>query len=74
MDYNIRHSQDLGDTVRSKRKADGLTLREAAALCNVGVRFLSELENGKPTLRLDKVLQVLTGLGLDLQLTRRGDQ
>ena len=59
---------DLGRTVRARRKQDGLTLVEAAGLIDVGVRFLSELENGKPTVRLDKVLQVLEALGLQLQI------
>jgi len=45
---------------------------EAAGLVNVGVRFLSELENGKPTVRLDKLLQVVHGLGLELSLTSPG--
>jgi HTH-type transcriptional regulator / antitoxin HipB len=57
--------------VRKKRKEDGLTLVEVSGLCNVNYRFLSNLENGKPTVRLDKVLQVLTGLGLELELAER---
>jgi DNA-binding phage protein len=48
-----------------------LTLVDAAGLCNVNYRFLSDLENGKPTVRLDKVLQVLSALGLELEITER---
>lgn len=62
---------DIGTAVRSKRKEDGLTLVDAAGLCNVNYRFLSDLENGKPTVRLDKVLQVLAALGLELAITER---
>jgi transcriptional regulator with XRE-family HTH domain len=58
---------------RGQRKADGLTLAETAGLTNVGVRFLSELENGKPTVRLDKLLLVLNALGLQLHLTAPND-
>ena len=58
----------LGRIIRSRRKRDGLTLVETAGLTNVGVRFLSELENGKPTVRLDKVLKVIAALGLRLQV------
>jgi len=47
-------------------------LVETAGLVNVGVRFLSELENGKPTVRLDKLLQVVNGLGLQLGITSPG--
>ena len=64
----IRDAADLGRAVRARRKRDGLTLVETAGLTGVGVRFLSELENGKPTVRLDRVLHVVRSLGLDLQL------
>ncbi len=69
----IRTAADLGKAVRKQRKADGLTLAEVAGLTNVGIRFLSELENGKPTVRLDKLLHVIGALGLQLHLTSRAD-
>jgi len=62
----VSSSQDLGVLVRNKRKQDELTQIELAELTGVGVRFLSELENGKPSVQLDKVLLVLAGLGLKL--------
>jgi HTH-type transcriptional regulator/antitoxin HipB len=65
-------SADIGNMIREKRKADGLTVAQAAALCNVGYRFLSNLENGKPTAHIGKVLQVLTGLGLEIIIKPRG--
>lgn len=65
--------QDLGGVVRSKRKQDGLTQSEVAAFSNVGTRFVSELERGKPSVRMDKVLRVLSGLGLDLSVRQRGE-
>lgn len=67
----VQTAEDLGRAIRSQRKADGLTLAEAAGLINVGVRFLSELENGKPTVRLDKLLRVLSALGLQLHLNHQ---
>lgn len=67
----IKTPKDLGFAIRQKRKKDGLSLTDAAALCNVGYRFLSDLENGKPTVRLDKVLQVTQMLGLQLELKER---
>ncbi len=57
--------------VRKKRKEDGLTLADAAALCGVGYRFLSDLENGKETVQVGKVLKVMTALGLDMAITAR---
>lgn len=71
MKIRVKSAMDIGAAVRSKRKEDGLTLVEASGLLNVNYRFLSDLENGKPTVRLDKVLQVLAGLGLELELTER---
>jgi y4mF family transcriptional regulator len=57
---------DLGLTIRKKRKKDGLTLQEAAAVCGVSYAFLSALENGKESVQLNKVLQVLNCLGIEL--------
>ena len=62
----IDSTQALGVLVRAKRKQDELTQRDLADLTGVGVRFLSELENGKPTVQMDKVLLILTGLGLKI--------
>jgi len=64
----IRSVADIGKAVRKKRKEDGLTLADAAALCGVGYRFLSNLENGKVTVELGKTLQVLSCLGLQIQV------
>ena len=62
---------DIGAAVRKKRKEDGLTLADAAVLCGVGYRFMSDLENGKATVQVGKVLQVLTALGLDMTIEAR---
>ncbi|NCC14012.1 MAG: transcriptional regulator, partial [Spirochaetia bacterium] len=64
-------SSDIGKLVCSKRKELGLTQKEAAGLCGVGVRFWSELERGKSSLHLGKVLLVLTRLGLEIQVEGR---
>jgi len=60
----ISTAKDIGDAVRDARKRMLLKQSQAAQLCGVGVRFLSDLENGKATLHIGKVLQVLNGLGL----------
>lgn len=69
---NISSPESLGRSIRAQRKAQGATQAELASLCGVGVRFISELENGKPTVELGKVLQVLRCLGLVLSLHPRG--
>lgn len=53
------------------RKTKGYSQQEFADLAGVGRRFVSDLENGKPTAEIGKVLQVLTALGLDLELRAR---
>jgi y4mF family transcriptional regulator len=58
----------LGSVVRARRKALGLNQAELCALAGVGLAFLYELEHGKPTVRLDKVLAVLSVLGLELHV------
>ena len=56
----------IGELVKKSRKDQGLTQAEAAGYLNVGTRFLSDLENGKPTVQLEKALHVLKGLGLEV--------
>ena len=67
----ITHSENIGHIIKQKRKDDGLTLIEAAAICGVSYAFFSALENGKETVQLNKVLQVLSGLGIELQANIR---
>lgn len=56
----------IGGYVRQRRKAAGLTQRELAELSGTGLRFVSELERGKPTLRIDSVNAVLKVFGRQL--------
>jgi y4mF family transcriptional regulator len=67
----IRNANDIGKSIRDKRKSDGLTLEQTAAICGVSYAFLSALENGKETVRLNKVLQVLQTLGIELRAAPR---
>lgn len=55
--------QALGQAMRSARKHLGLTQPQLAVAAGVGVRFVVELEAGKPTLRLEHILRVLHALG-----------
>jgi HTH-type transcriptional regulator / antitoxin HipB len=62
---------DIGTIVRLARLRQGLTQEAAAGLAGVGPRFLGELERGKESVELGKVLRVLTSLGLDLSVRSR---
>ena len=67
----VYSAKDVGTAVRSARKQAGLTQRELAAECGCGVRFLSDLENGKPTIELGRTIRVLNTLSLDLDISER---
>lgn len=68
----VLSSKDIGNVIRARRKADGLTQADAAALCGVGARFLGELERGKETAQIGKVIRIVCGMGLELQITAKG--
>jgi y4mF family transcriptional regulator len=71
MAQRIEDSDALGRAIRDRRKSLGLTGAELAVAANTSHRFLSELENGKPTARIAGVFRVLAALGLDIDLTQR---
>ena len=59
-------SLNLNQFVKEKRKSSRLTQEELSSKAGVGLRFVRELERGKPTLKLDKVNQVLKLFGYEL--------
>ena len=63
---SARPVQALADALRKRRKALGITQIELARLAGCGPVFIYDLESAKPTLRLDKLLDVLDVLGLEL--------
>jgi len=60
---------EIGDIVRKTRKAAGLRQDELAGAAGVGLRFIVDLEAGKPTAQLGKTLQVLDALGCSFVIT-----
>jgi len=65
---------EIGAAIRAKRRAIGMRQEELASLAGVGARFLSEVENGKTSAEIGKVLQVMRRLGLELTLRPRGSE
>ena len=59
---------EVGSFVRVRRKANKMTQRELAELAGVGTRFVSELERGKGSVRLDAVNAVLAVFGKQVGL------
>ena len=64
----IDSMSEVADSVRRARKEQGVSQTVLAQLSNVGLRFLCEVEHGKSTVRFDKLLSVLTSLGITLRL------
>ena len=62
----IEDSKSFGAVVKAYRKAQKLTQEKVANYSNVGVRFIIDLEKGKPTCELDKALHVARMLGIRL--------
>ena len=61
--------QQIGVLVKTARKRLDVTQRDLAMTSGTGLRFIIELEKGKPTCQLGKVLIVLHTLGIKIDLT-----
>ena len=68
----IKSTKDLGNLVREFRVAQKMTQADILGLANTGNRFIVELENGKPTVQFQKVLDVLDALGLEIVIQKKG--
>ena len=58
----------LGEIIHTRRKQLKITQKDLALTCGTGLRFLVDLEKGKPTCQIGKTLQVIQALGLALHL------
>ncbi|HBG14814.1 MAG TPA: transcriptional regulator [Synergistaceae bacterium] len=64
-------SEKLPNFIKRKRKELGITQAELAGRAGVGLRFLRELEQGKHSLRLDKVNQLLDMFGYEMMPVKK---
>ena len=62
-------AKQIGEIVKSARKSMGVTQKNLALTSGSGLRFIIELEQGKPTCQLEKTLTVLHTLGIRMELT-----
>jgi len=62
-------AKQIGNTVRQARKTMHVTQKDLALTSGTGLRFIIELEKGKPTCQLEKTLTVLNTLGIRIELT-----
>jgi len=68
----IKTSEELGTAIRTRRKLLKITQKELAMACGTGLRFIVDLEKGKPTCQTGKTLQVLQALGLVIETALLG--
>lgn len=68
----VRSAEELGAIVREQRRRMALTQLDIAGLGNTGNRFIVELENGKPTVQLQKALDIIDLLGLEVVVRSKG--
>ncbi|MFC3076378.1 helix-turn-helix transcriptional regulator [Shinella pollutisoli] len=74
MPTQIKSPADIGALVRSIRKEQNLRQDELAGVSDVGLRFIVDLEAGKPTAQIGKVLQVLQTLGCSIDILAPGER
>ncbi len=70
LDISEKHMVNIVSQIKELRKKIGLTQVEFARRVGVGLRFLRELEQGKATVRMDKLARVLDFLGYHLELRK----
>ncbi|MBR4615437.1 MAG: helix-turn-helix transcriptional regulator [Kiritimatiellae bacterium] len=67
----MKHQQlntaaDVGNLIRAERKRQKLSQLQLAGLANTGIRLISDMENGKGTVQLQKLLAVVSALGMSM--------
>ena len=64
----LSNSEAVGKRIRELRREQGLTQAQLAGLANTGIRFVGELENGKETCHIGKMMRVLSALGVAMYI------
>lgn len=67
----ITSSSEFGKAVRTQRKAMGYTQAYVSEMTGLSISFISDVENGKPTVELGKVLDLASLVALDCSLSPR---
>jgi HTH-type transcriptional regulator / antitoxin HipB len=70
----IFSARELGALVRTERRRQALTQVKLAALCGVSPRLLGELESGRSTVGVGRIIRICQRLGVDLFAVRREGQ
>jgi y4mF family transcriptional regulator len=70
----LRTAVEVGQVVRAQRQSQGLRQTDLAGIGNTGNRLIVDIEKGKPTVQLQKVLDVLELLGLELTVRSKASR
>ena len=62
----LNNAADVGNLIRAERKRQKLSQLQLAGLANTGIRLISDMENGKGTVQLQKLLAVVSALGMSM--------
>ena len=68
----ITNSSDLGNAIRKRRKELGYTQQFLSDFTGLSVTFISQVERGKATAEIEKTIQLINILGLDMLIQERG--
>ena len=68
----IIDAKSLGKAIRDRRKELNYTQTYLSEFTGFSVSFISDLERGKPTVELEKTLEIINILGLDILIEKRG--
>lgn len=63
--------EEIGKIIKELRKLNNLTQEELSIKSGLGLRFIREVENGKKTARIDKVIEILDFFGYELVAQRK---
>ncbi|HNR94195.1 MAG TPA: helix-turn-helix transcriptional regulator [Kiritimatiellia bacterium] len=69
---NALNPEQLGNAIRKRRRQLKVSQKDLAMTCGTGLRFIVDLEKGKPTCQIGKVLQVLQALGMKIKIEAPG--
>jgi y4mF family transcriptional regulator len=69
----ILTTKDIGTAIRKERKRQGYTQVQLSELTGIGVSYIGNIERGKVTAEIGKALELLTLLGIDIFVQKRGE-
>ena len=70
----ITSTQELGKLLQQVRKSSNITQATLSGMANWGGRFISDVENGKPTVRAQMLFELIGWLGLEIVIRKKGSK